>query len=549
MLSPMNKEDNVVFVLQRAVKLLKIKVTAKSIKEFLLAHPYYPSMKSVCDALTKWKIENYPLNLEPEEIKALEMPFIAHLKAGGGQLAFVEGINNELVTYFLSNNKKQEESYKKFSEKLSGAVVVFEAGKESGEKDYLHLRQNEILNNYLLPFVIASLVILGAFIFSLNSGSLFIQSGYLFWGLLLTKVLGLSASVFLVLHELKVHTPIAYKICGFSSKTDCDAILSSNASRLFGWINWADAGLVYFTATLLYLAGANGIVSFCPLAVISLLALPYPIFSIYYQAVKTKKWCPFCLMVQVVLLAEFMLLFPVLGQLNISINNILQLAASFLIPAAFWFLYKTYRNTLQEQNNLRYSFLGFKRNPDIFRFLLTKNSQEEIPVTPNSLVLGNPDAPVTLTAFLSLYCNPCAGAFKQLKVLLESPDVKTNIIFSIYDDEESKKLINTLYFIYLNKSSDHAVDFLYKWYSTDKQNRKSFYKYENFSKEFDVTVKIATENNKLFADLNISGTPTIFLNGFKYPVQYDYKDIEYYVDELKKLKNESNSQKACAACH
>ena len=136
----MTKEENVVSVLQKAVKHLKAKVTEKSVKEFLLAHPYYPSLKSVCDALTKWKIENYPLKLEPEEIKALEMPFIAHLKAGGGQLAFVEGINNERVVYHLSENKKHEEVFEKFSEKLSGAVVVFEAAKDSGEKGYRQLR-------------------------------------------------------------------------------------------------------------------------------------------------------------------------------------------------------------------------------------------------------------------------------------------------------------------------------------------------------------------------------------------------------------------------
>ncbi|MGM0407450.1 MAG: hypothetical protein ACQERU_05670 [Bacteroidota bacterium] len=86
----MNKEDNVVFVLEKAIKHFKIRVTETTVKSYLLAHPHYPSLKSVCDALTKWSIDNYPLDLELDEIKALEMPFIAHFKAGGGQLVFVE---------------------------------------------------------------------------------------------------------------------------------------------------------------------------------------------------------------------------------------------------------------------------------------------------------------------------------------------------------------------------------------------------------------------------------------------------------------------------
>lgn len=66
---PRKKEDNVVFILQKALKCYKIKVTKTSVKEFLLSHPYYPSLKSVCDALNKWNIDNYALNLELDEIK------------------------------------------------------------------------------------------------------------------------------------------------------------------------------------------------------------------------------------------------------------------------------------------------------------------------------------------------------------------------------------------------------------------------------------------------------------------------------------------------
>jgi uncharacterized membrane protein len=376
------------------------------------------------------------------------MPFIAHFKAGGGQLVFVEEIINGQVVYFLSGNDRIEENFEKFSEKLSGAVVVFEAVKDSGEKEYRQLRQNEILSKSLLPLGITSLVAWVVFVFVSNDGNAIYQSGYLFWGLLATKIIGLTASVFLVLHELKVHTSLADKICGFSSKTDCDTVLSSNASKVFGWINWADAGLVYFTGTLFYLAGINESSSLWVLAIVSALALPYPAFSIYYQAVKTKKWCPFCLIVQVVLIAEFMLLLPVLLQVNISIIQLLQFGVSFLIPAAFWLLFRAYRNSLQDHNKMRYSYLGFKRNPEIFRFLLRNNGKEEIPITSDSLVLGNPDAPITVTAFLSLYCNPCANAFNGLKKLLKNcPELKINAIFSVYEDEGSKKLINTLFYI------------------------------------------------------------------------------------------------------
>ena len=202
-----NKKDNVVFVLQKAIKQFKIKVTNTFVKEFLLVHPHYPSLKSVCDALKKWNVEHYPLNLEMEEIKALEMPFIAHSKISGGQFVFVDGIKNNMVTFYASEGKAINEDFEKFSEKLSGAVVVMEAGKNTGEKEYRQIRQNEILNKSLLPLSLITLFIFVVFNFISVSGGAFSSLQFIFWGLLATKILGLTASTFLVLHELKVHTP------------------------------------------------------------------------------------------------------------------------------------------------------------------------------------------------------------------------------------------------------------------------------------------------------------------------------------------------------
>jgi len=544
-----NKEDNVVFVLQKAIKEYKIKVTDTTIKEYLLSHPYYPTLKSVCDGLKKWGVEHYPLNLEIKEIKELERPFIAHLKISGGQLIFVERVINGKITYLLSENNEKTEDFEKFSEKLSGAVIVMDASKEAGEKKFKRIRQNEILNKSLLPLGIVTLLILLIPNIISNNTLFHFQPGYLYWGLMGTKLLGLTASIFLILHELKVHTPFADKICGFSSKTDCDTVLSSNASNIFGWINWADAGFIYFTGTLLYLTSAKDLNSLWFLAVLSVLSVPYPVFSIYYQSVKLKKWCPFCLLVQVMLIAEFVLLLPVLKLISIQIIDFIILAVSFLVPATIWFFYKVYLEKSTEKNKEHYTFQSFKRNPEIFKFLLQKDGFVHIPLENNALVLGNPNAPVTITAFLSLYCNPCASAFKNISLLLRScPDIKVNAIFSVYNDEVFKKLINTLYYIFEQKGSGETVDFLDKWYSAPKSSRKQLY--QNITPiDFNAAEQIGIANKALFEKYKIEGTPTIYLNGYKFPKQYEYGDIEYFIDEIKNLTMESKRQEACRNCN
>jgi hypothetical protein len=285
------------------------------------------------------------------------------------------------------------------------------------------------------------------------------------------------------------------------------------------------------------------------LAIISALSLPYPVFSIYYQSVKLKKWCPFCLIVQVVLIAEFFLLLTAFKSMQFSSIDLLQLIVSFSLPAAIWLIFKAFYNKSGEQSKEHYSFLKFKRNPEIFLHLLQSNGYTEFPENENSLVLGKPDAKLTITAFLSLYCNPCAGAFIKLKKLIDNcPDVKINAVFSVYNDEELKKLINTLYSTYYKKGTEQTMDFLYKWYSIPKQNRKSMY--ENGLNEDDGLVKQVGEKNKaLFEHCKVAGTPTIYVNGYKFPTQYEYSDIEYYIDEIKNLTRESKRQEACVNCN
>lgn len=543
------QEDNVVFVLQKAIKEFNIKVTNTTIKEYLLSHPHYSSLKSVCDSLKKWGVEHYPLSLEANEIKELELPFIAHLKVSGGQLIYVKKILDNKITYQLSENYEKIEDFEKFSDKLSGAVIVMDATKEAGEKKYKQYRQKEILNKNLLPLGIVTLLILLLSNFISNNPLFHYKYSYLYWGLLSTKLSGLTASIFLILHELKVHSSFADKICGFSSKTDCDTVLSSNASNIFGWINWADAGFIYFIGTLLYLTTIKDINSFWLLSVLSVLSVPYPVFSIYYQSVKLKKWCPFCLLVQLMLIAECVLLFPALKSISINVTDVLILAVSFLLPATIWFYYKVYMEKLTEKDKEHYTFLSFKRNPEIFKFLLQKGGFVPIPVRKDALVLGNPNAPVTLTAFLSLNCNPCTSAFKNISLLLSNcPDIKINAIFSVYKDDESIKLINTLYYIFEQKGSNEAIDFLDKWYSSPKSSRKQLY--QNITPiDFNAAEQVGIANKVLFEKYKIEGTPTIYLNGYKFPKQYEYGDIENYIDEIISLTMESKRQEACANCH
>lgn len=404
--------------------------------------------------------------------------------------------------------------------------------------NYRQLHQQKIFRISFLGLF--SLITWGAYLFISNNTVFEIKSSYIFRGLLATKVLGMIASAYLVLHELKIKIPFADKLCSFSSITDCDTILSSNASKLIGNITWADVGLIYFTGTLFYLAGINETSSYWILALTSVLALPYIFYSIYFQTIKVKILCPFCLIVQLILIAELILLLPYFPKVSISITDVFFIFVTFLIPATIYFIFKSYRNTLIKYRKVNDSYLKLKRNPEIFKFLLQNNKKENILITPYNLVFGEPVAPFIITAFLNLYCNPCATAFKHLISLLENnQEVKLRLVFSFGDDELSQRFVYMLYFLHNQKGQKQTIEFLKKWYTSSMPQKKTLCNV-SLPEGFDIA-KISRENNNLYYEYRVTATPTIYVNEYKYPQQYEYSDIEYYMDEFIKTTEEINS--------
>lgn len=382
---------------------------------------------------------------------------------------------------------------------------------------------------------IVSLILWGIYLFLSNEIVHLNEFLYIILELSAAKMLGLTASVYLILHELKIHIPLADKLCYYRSITNCDKVLTSKVSKLFGGVTWADIGFIYFTGTLLYLTGANESSSLGLLALLSLFALPYPLFSIYYQAIVIKTLCPFCLIVQAVLIAEFIFLLPLLTMVSFAVTEVLLLIVTFSIPASIWFIFKDYRKTLLNLKKVKDSYLNVKRDPQLFRFFLENSTKENNCISPHNMVFGKPDAIITITAFLNLYCKSCAVAYKHLINLTENfHEIKLRLVFPIYDDERVHKLMNILYFIYFQKGKDSAINFLNKWYTSSNTERNSMYEF-SLPEEFDLVDTVGQENSLLFDEYKVTATPAIFINECKYPQLYDYSDIEYHISELSKL--------------
>ena len=253
------------------------------------------------------------------------------------------------------------------------------------------------------------------------------------------------------------------------------------------------------------------------------------------------------MVVQVTLIAEFIILFPLFGIISITFIDVLRLLAFFTLVTSVWILYKSYFELSGNYDNEHYSYLRFKSNPGIFKFLLQENGYTGIPENPGSLVFGNPDAAVKVTAFLSLSCNPCATAFKEIKALLDSTNqVRVNIVLSISPDERSQKLAGYIYNLYNTERKEKALEYMLGWYSGSSERKSVILK--SLQGEFSGIEKIAESSSELFEKVKIPGTPTVYVNGYRFPRQYKVNDIEYFTGEIKSLTMKSKGQEASACC-
>lgn len=530
------REDNTVGIIQRAVKHYGLHVIKSTVKEALKSHPDYPTFKSICDTLNEWNIENYPLRYEVNELEDLKSPYIVHFGRGGGMLGFVTDTGKDHVTYFTSYSEKIKTSRKEFIESCSGAVILLNPDERSGEKDYPTKIKNELINKSILPLALFAVLI---FIISLFYNH-FVPgesiSKKVILPLVFTKIAGIVLSVLLILHEFEVHLSFTDKLCHLNKATNCNTVLHDKASKVFGWFGWADVGFVYFTGSFLFVLQSPVGEGLSLMGILAALSVPYPLFSIYYQGFVLKKWCPMCLGVQLILITEFILLLPQFSQLAFSFNSLTKLALSLLVITIVYTLFILFRREKLSNEMHNYKYLGFKKNPDILKMLLMNEPHYEIPLSKNSLIFGDRNTSIKITAFLSLHCSHCARAFEKIRDMLkDKEDILINLVLVTSDN----KMLTTLYNYNRQGKVEESLKLLEQWFNADPYSRTRITEGLCIPEDIEISGKISEENGRLFKECNVMGTPTYFINGYKLPPQYEIDDIRYF-REIFKEKEEVN---------
>lgn len=524
------------------LQMLQLKVNNGTVNETLQNHPDWPSMLCISDSLQQWNITNAAGKMDIDKIDELPTPFIAQTVNRESPLAVIKAVTDTTVQFYHKNfNKLIVVAREDFLKLWNGVYLIAEPKEHAGETAYKANKLKALINT-LIPFaaIIAVTILSFILLFSNINGSKIINNNisstgiYIQYGILLA---GVVLTALLLLYEIDKSNPLLQKVCTGIAKGNCNAILSGKHSKVFSWLSWSEVGFFYFCGALLLLLAAGTAANVLALiGWLNVLALPYTVFSIYYQWRVAKQWCVLCLAVQALLL---------LGGLNVFVYNFLyslpllsffplaNYLLLFALPPLMWFAIKPYILRLQEAKNTKRQYLRLKFNAEIFDTLLKKQKAIHIPAEGLGINIGDPSATNTIIKVCNPYCGPCAAAHSKLEAILENnKNVQVKIIFTTPNDEAHHAIKPTRHLMAIaavangEKIIKQALD---NWYSAEKKD------YELFAVKHPMNGEIQQQGNNIAAmenwckEMKVEATPTIFINGYQLPDAYNIEDLEYFL--------------------
>jgi len=507
-----------------------ININADIIKGELEKHPDTPSLLAVCDVLTALNIQNSAFKIEFEDLVNVPCPFLAHTTSFNGDMVTVTGVEKDSV--FISTDKweKHRLSIEEFKKIFTGVVLTVEPSENFTTDTSFKTKLAAIK----IPAVIAGvgLILLSALIF--NTGY-FTNLSWQLLSLTVFKSAGLIISILLLVQSVDSKNPLVQAICQSVGKTNCNDILTSKAANVFEWLTWSEVGFFYFAGTwLLLLFGGGSPLIWQALAVLNFISLPYTVYSIYYQARVAKQWCALCCMIQALLWLEFI---PLLSNFT---NNSLFLGVGqanawsalficLLAPVILWIISKPLFLKIQLLEPLKQQLRNFKYNTELFNKLLTEQTEYTIPAEEWCIVLGNVEANNIFTIATNPYCPPCAIMHKQLDELLDQMgNIQIRFVFTTQNTEGDRNTPISRHLMALNELPDKKIvkQALHDWYEQKQKN------YEEWAKVYPVQLNEAEfykldKQRDWINKAEITGTPTLLLNGYRLPSLYQLSDLKY----------------------
>ena len=526
----MNTSNTIEHLVEHLLQHFKIPYTSAFLLQHANSTADYGSLSSVADVLDLYQVPNLAAKIQPYQLQEIDFPAVAQIKTHDEENFIVLHHYSETeVTYYDLAKKQQTMPTKQFLEVWEGIVLLLAPDENAQEPHYEQNRQeakrkkrNRLIGQGLL--------------INLALFMIFATGYWLSMALLITSTIGLMASIVLFMNQLGKTNTLIGKLCNINKATSCEEITQSPQSTFLGWLSWAEVGLIYFAGVLLSTLFFSFISTFAHhfqwLAIVSLLSIPYIVFSVFYQGVVAKKWCTLCLIVQAVLLFNVLWFIPLFDQILVirfSVETLAIYGVAFILPLATWLSVRD-RLLHPTDTRLRVSQLQKVKHREIFDALMAQQATYKITPLPYDIHLGNPMASIQILMVSNPFCPPCVIAHQQLAQLLkyfgEEVNITIRFIPNTYAPQDEVNLI--IRHLMALRNTPTIAHALHDWYIIKD--------YKIWKKTYPANTLVGPEAllpySKWVEEAKVDATPTIFINGKKLHEEYQAEHLKYHLRSL-----------------
>lgn len=496
--------------------------------EFLFqiqSHPDYPSLLSVADTLNFFKIPSGAIPVTASQIEMLPDRFMALLTEATSdtQLYFVDRKGEKYLT--VKDKTTYEIDRETLESRWQDLVFLVEkpdSGIVSTPKSSKTIKA--------LSFICLVTVLTGYFM-SYNSISAL--------GFVLFPIIGFLFSIAALKDLFGTKSTFIASFCKISTSTDCTAVVSSNKWKIFEIVNFSDLSLVFFTSQLLGLLLLNLSGSFLEFFAIQKLILlgsvPVIALSLYYQKFVEKKWCPICLVIADIIGFQITYLFLLVDtDTAITSGSLFIYSQVILISTALWMMLKRILSAQRDLKEAQVKANRLVRNYTVFKNTLITSPKVEVPDN-IGVYLGNIESEAQITIITNPFCGHCEEVHETINAILEDygDQLRVKVLFKTsfeLDNEETKEFFRKLMTIYLKNGEQEFKDALGDFFkSKDVALWNQKYQVTSIDEETDT---IYAMMNDWTIEQDVNYTPEIYLNGYKYPGEYEREHLSFYMDEF-----------------
>ena len=520
-------QDQLYILLKKLVIKNNVHINQDELKLQLQSHPSYPSLHSVTGVMDHFSIPNLAIKVPQtqEVLEQLPSGFLAVTNEDGIEdIAYVEKKKERFKIRSQSNDSKTITS-KDFLSIWNGVLIAIEP--EEGEVNKQFSQRTILLALIIVVFA-------GISVYAFFNSSMFSATHFLL------SSIGFMISVLIVKHDLGIQTQLENSFCNLSKKTSCDAVLNGKGSVIFNKIKLSDLSLVTFLGyVFIYvLSSMINVHSELLMAILSLCGVAVALYSVYYQAIVIKKWCPLCLGIVGVLVvqASSILLMDVTHFTFIpSLTSLLAVFTGFALAITSWYFLKPLLQSKNDFTTLQVTHQKFKRTFSIFNTLLNqKKALETNPSITNELIFGHHHAPLTITLVTSPYCFYCKAAHKDVVDILKKGKERVKVRVRFMTDPSQQdalyKVVSEVMHVYHTqgpKACLNLLDILYE--SKTDLNHWVSNTNIHYNPSYDAVIEQQLDWSR---SNNINFTPALYIGNKPFPSEYNRTDITQFIDDL-----------------